>query len=94
MNERQFNDNITLIYFGQRPLLQDNEYYALMVTSQKHGIRDQRVFFDESEGWLGLERTGERIYISKETRHSNNKGRGEAMVVRVENPGLCCVLNA
>jgi len=92
MNQK-YNDNITLVDWGDRPLTQDNEYYALMVTDHKQGGRDRRKFFDEERGWLGLEETDGRIYISKKTKHSSNKLRGEAFVVRVNNPELCCILD-
>lgn len=87
--ERRYNNNIDLIHVGQRPLLEDDEWYALMVTSRK-GYKDPRTFFDEAEGWLGLEQTSSnRIYISKDTYHCDNPARGLAFVVRVKNPGLC-----
>ena len=84
----------------ERPLKKD-EYYAVMVedikgrrTEYNHGRinPDTRTFFDEPKGWLGLERTGEKIYISKKLKNRHSLHRGPTVIVKVKNPKKCLEL--
>lgn len=101
---RRYNDNITLLrvlpysltetvdILNKRPLKED-EYLALMVEDDRgrRGDDDTRTFFDELQGWLGLEKTsGENgIYISKNLSERFNPGRGRTVIVHVKDPSKC-----
>ncbi len=89
----EYDDNITIQ--GEATgdeTLKDDEWYVLMV---KDEIRrnDPRSFFDPSRQWLGLERTGDKIYISKDHWSRLAGYRGDTLVVSVNDADLCCILS-
>ena len=101
--ELEYNENITLLTdraaLPKNKSLKEDEYIALMVTDKYQGSGDSRGFFDQSKEWLGLERTGDKIYITKGFGNypftSVNQwggSRGEALVVRVKDISKCCLL--
>ena len=102
MKEIAYNDNITIypekVAAPQNKSLSQDEWNVLMVASSKT-YNDDRKFFDESKGWLGLERTSQNtIYISKAREHATypfgliSGGRGTPMVAIVKDTTKCCVL--
>jgi len=92
----KYNNNINLIVRADNQLtLAPQEYFALMVTDTKKGDTDKRRFYNEKEGWLGLECTSQpkRVYISKSFRERRNLHRGDTWLVEVKNANLCFVLS-
>ena len=95
---RKYNDNITLITYAASgsEILQDNEFYALMVEDRHHkNIRDRSDFWDYESGYVGLEQTSSNhIYISKHFGKRCNPNRGLTFICEVKNPDQCCYLSA
>ncbi len=87
--ERRYNENITII--DNNGDLGENEYYALMVidTPGLKDTRDTRRFFDASLGWLGLERTSDKIYISKKKQLRLSVTRGDTVRIQVKDKTKC-----
>ena len=92
---RKYNDNITLVTYAASgsEILQDNEFYALMVEDRHHkNIRDRSDYWDYDSGYIGLERSGSEVYISKDFDKRYNPERGLTFICEVKNPDKCCLL--
>ena len=92
---RKYNENITLVTYAASgsEILQDNEYYALMVQDQKNkSIRNRSDYWDFENGYVGLERSGSEIYISKDFDKRYNPERGLTFICEVKNTDQCCWL--
>ena len=92
---RDYDGNITLIKKVTAPVeLEENQWYALMVTDRHRGGSDTRQFFDKNLGWIGLERpTRSKPYLSKDfEKRKDRLGRGDTFVVEVRNTAGHCIL--
>jgi len=91
---KKYSDNIELIKIVKGSTdLKEDEYYALMVEDEFHKHqRPYSDFFDYDKGYIGLERTGDRIYISKDFNKRNANYRGYTFIVLVKDPSKCCEL--
>lgn len=92
----KYNDNITLVTYAASgsEILQENEFYALMVEDRHHkNIRDKADFWDYENGYIGLEQTSSgHIYISKHYHLRECFERGLTFICEVKNPDQCCYL--
>jgi hypothetical protein len=92
----KYNDNITLVTYAASgsEILQDNEFYALMIEDRCHkAIRDKSDFWDYENGYIGLEQTSSKhIYISKNYNLRENLERGLTFIIEVKEPDQCCYL--
>ena len=85
--EESYNYGIVIIQEVKKPLekLEDNQYYALMVTDlENRSRRSPYDYVNFGKGYIGLERTDSRIYISKDFHQRFNLYRGVTVLVRVE----------
>lgn len=61
-----------------------DEYFALMVTDiENKGKRPRSDYVDFEKGYIGFERTGNKIYVSKDFNKRNDLYRGKTVIVKV-----------
>lgn len=75
--------------------LNNNEYYALMVTDEYHkDTRPETDYLDYDRSWIGLERTSNgAIYISKDYNERRKLYRGVVVIVKVSKQDKTYILN-
>ena len=89
----KYNDNITIIQQHPREDLdlEEDEFYALMVTDHDSYIHE-REWFNAELRFVGLEGTGGIVYISKRFEKRENYRRGQTVLVSVKDTNQCCLL--
>jgi hypothetical protein len=88
----KYNDNISIIEVTREPrTLQQNEYYAVMVTDPfNKQSRSREDYFDYDKNWIGLECTGSnQVYISKDFTERHDSYRGVTVIVVVVDKSQC-----
>lgn len=104
----KYNENIEIVNEQVERLeyrsvsLKLDEYFAVMVAdyhpNPNFSYRPQSDYFDFPRSWIGLECLsgrcgGKKVYISKEFFKRHSPERGPTVVVRVQRPEECYILD-
>lgn len=75
--------------------LKRNQYYALMVEDNEYkGKRPKSDYVNYEKSWIGLERTGGKVYVSKDYNERHEPYRGSTVLVSIDKDADVYVLKS